>query len=123
MFTRKEAAAWWITCGICEFMVGQVFLKRHLKKMSAEDPKRSEVDSIMKLATVVAFIYGGVGYFGYIKGYGKVPYYVGMGAASLTFGFSLMTLSKGEMVMASFPLVKSIGMALTLFHCPLVSVV
>ena len=89
MFTRKEAAAWWITCGIAEFMVGQVFLKKDLKRMKPKDPKRTEVETIMKLATVCGLIYGGVGYFGYIKGYTKAPHYVGMGITAGTFGFSL----------------------------------
>ena len=133
IFTKNEAAAFWITCGVCEVMLAQLFLKKSVANLEPEDKKRIQMEQLIKVMMVTGTVYGCVGYFGYIKGH-TAAHYVGIAATATTCSFAAIGLGKKdnewplwrcitkEQPWAGiFGMVKSVGMAMVLYHCPLVS--
>jgi len=58
MFTRREAAAFWITSGICEMMLAQLFWKSGVDSMGPDIDKRLKDPSLVSKITLMGFIYG-----------------------------------------------------------------
>ena len=124
MFTRREAAAFWITSGICNVVLAQIFLKDGIESIGPSIPTYFKDPWLRTKITSIGLMQCGVGYFGYIQGYETGPYYIGTAFVAVTLAFGAWAAPKGNNFVGwvgLFDLVKASGWAMILYNCPLIS--
>ena len=124
MVTKREAAAIWITTGICQVVLSQLFWKKGVESMGPDVDEQWKDESLPSKVGIAGMMYGGVGYFGYIQGYQKGPFAVGVTLTALNLIGAVTNSWRGNNFVGwfgIFDLVKFVGLSTILYTSPLLS--